>query len=229
MKILILEDEDSIRSFIRINLKRNGFEVIEASSGEEALKKVEVENDIKVAILDVMLPGIDGFEVCKRLRAQYPRIGIIMLTARTQEMDRIMGLEFGADDYVVKPFSPGELLARVRALLRRLQPDENERKDLLESGPFKINSDERKLFKDEREIELTPKEFAIMKLFMEKPSKAISRDELLNEIWGWEYAGDLKIVDVNIRRIRRKIEDDPSTPRYLETVWGYGYRWRKED
>jgi len=168
--------------------------------------------------------------VCKRAREQYPALGIIMLTAKGQEENRIEGLELGADDYIVKPFSPKELLARINALARRLhivekavaaEPEGNQ----IVTGKFIIMPEERKLLKDGVEIELTPIEFSLVKYFMENPNKAIHRDEILNNVWGYNYVGDFKIVDVNIRRIRQKIEDDPSNPKYIEKVWGYGYRW----
>lgn len=229
MKVLLLEDEKSIRDFVRINLKREGYEVIEAGTGEEALDLADQQSDIVIAILDVMLPGIDGFEVCGHLRKKYPRLGIIMLTAKSQELDKVMGLEFGADDYVSKPFSPAELLARVKALHRRLTPiPEAEDKNEINIAPFTLLLDERKLIRAEQEIDLTPKEFAIIKLLAENANKAISRDEILTAVWGQFFVGDLKIVDVNIRRIRQKIEDDPAHPAFLETVWGYGYLWRKD-
>lgn len=227
-KILVLEDEPSIRSFIMINLKKNGFEIVETASGEEALEKLD--DTIDIALLDVMLPGISGFEVCKRAREQYPSLGIIMLTAKGQEENKIEGLELGADDYIVKPFSPKELLARLNALARRLNivekvveavPEGNQ----IVTGKFTILPEERKLLKNGVEIELTPIEFSLVKYFMENANKAIHRDEILNNVWGQNYVGDFKIVDVNIRRIRQKIEDDPSNPKYIEKVWGYGYRW----
>lgn len=226
-KILVLEDEASIRSFIMINLKKNNFEIVETASGEEALEKLD--DTVDIALLDVMLPGISGFEVCKRAREQYPALGIIMLTAKGQEENKIEGLELGADDYIVKPFSPKELLARINALTRRLnivertvaEPEGNQ----IITGKFTILPEERKLLKDGVEIELTPIEFSLVKYFMENPNKAIHRDEILNNVWGYNYVGDFKIVDVNIRRIRQKIEDDPSNPKYIEKVWGYGYRW----
>ena len=227
-KILVLEDEEAIRSFIRVNLKRHNFEVVEAATGEEALEKLD--NSIDLALLDVMLPGIDGFEVCKRARSQWPALGIIMLTAKGQEQNRIEGLELGADDYIVKPFSPKELLARINALLRRINVSDKhtetptDNKNIV-SGIFTILQEERKLLKNGQEIELTPIEFALVKYFMENANKAIHRDEILNNVWGYNYVGDFKIVDVNIRRIRQKIEDDPSNPKYIEKVWGYGYRW----
>lgn len=225
-KILIVEDEDAIRSFIRVNLKRHNFEIIEAASGEAALEKVD--SSVDIALLDVMLPGIDGFEVCRRLREEYIAMGIIMLTAKGQEQNKIEGLELGADDYIVKPFSPKELLARINALLRRLalvDKQSEEDGNAIRSGIFTILQDERKLMKGDQEIELTPIEFALVKYFMENPNKAIHRDEILNNVWGYNYVGDFKIVDVNIRRIRQKIEEDPSNPKYIEKVWGYGYRW----
>lgn len=233
MKILVLEDEQSIRDFIRINLKRHGFEVKEASTGEEALELVGAGDAVQIAILDVMLPGISGLEVCQKLRNEYPRMGIIMLTARGQETDKVEGLEVGADDYVVKPFSPAELVARVKSLQRRLQllplsDDKHEVLNQLTIGPFTLSLDEHKLFKHSKEIELTPTEFQIIQLFVEHPNKAISRDQILNHIWGKHYIGDLKIVDVNIRRLRQKIEEDSSQPQFIQTVWGVGYLWRKE-
>ena len=227
-KILVMEDEASIRSFILVNLKKNGFEVVEAGSGEEALEKLD--NTVDLALMDVMLPGISGFEVCKRAREQYPSLGIIMLTAKGQEENKIEGLELGADDYIVKPFSPKELLARINALVRRLnivdrQPVEEEETNQIVSGKFVILPDEHKLIKDGQEIELTPIEFTLVKYFMENANKAVHRDEILHNVWGYNYVGDFKIVDVNIRRIRQKIEEDPSNPKYIEKVWGYGYRW----
>ncbi|MGO0062132.1 response regulator transcription factor [Brevibacillus fluminis] len=231
MKVLLLEDEQSIRDFVRINMKRQGYDVVEAASGEEALSAADLHPDLDIAILDVMLPGISGFEVCQQLRNRYPRLGIIMLTAKGQEADKIAGLEYGADDYVVKPFSPAELVARVKSLYRRMHADapKAEAKDdaVLRSHPFTLRLDERKLYKNGVEVDLTPKELEILKLLMENGDKAVSRDDILSSVWGKFYVGDLKIVDVNIRRIRQKIEEDASHPVYLETVWGYGYLWRK--
>lgn len=231
LRVLVLEDEESIRSFIQLNLYRNGFEVVEASTGEEALQALDMHSPIDIAILDVMLPGeLDGFEICQHLRSRDSRMGIIMLTARGMEGDRVKGLDYGADDYVVKPFSPLELVARVRALSRRLDSDSvAETSGQLISGPFTLNLQERTLLKSNQEIALTPREFSLIHLLVREQGRAISRDEILNRIWGEEYYGDVKTVDVNIRRLRQKIEDDPSQPTYLETVWGYGYRWRKDD
>ena len=225
-KVLVLEDEANIRGFIVITLRRAGYEVIEAESGEEALEKLKAQKDIRVALLDVMLPGIDGFEVCRRLRANDAGIGIIMLTARSQEMDKVTGLMTGADDYVTKPFSPAELTARVDALMRRSGGVEQESKeDELSSPPFTLNTRNRTLEKNGQRIKLTQVEYGLMKLFMENPGKALSREEILDTVWGHDYFGELKIVDVNIRRLRLKIEDDTANPTYITTVWGFGYKW----
>lgn len=223
-KVLVLEDESSIRSFIVINLRRAGYEVIEAESGEEALEKLKVNSDTRVALLDVMLPGIDGFEVCRRIRATNSRIGIIMLTARSQEMDKVTGLMTGADDYVTKPFSPAELTARVDALMRRSGGSEESSTEI-SRPPFLLNTRNRTLEKDGHRIKLTQVEYAIVKMFMENPGKALSREEILDMVWGRDYFGELKIVDVNIRRLRLKIEDNATNPVYITTVWGYGYKW----
>ncbi len=224
-KVLVLEDEDNIRSFVVINLKRAGYDTLEASSGEEALEVVRRNPDISVALLDVMLPGIDGFEVCRRLRADNAKIGIIMLTARTQEMDKVTGLMTGADDYVTKPFSPAELTARVDALYRRTGGEPVMDNGEIRQDPFLLNTRNRTLEKAGRRIKLTQVEYSVMKLFMENPGKALSRDEILEAVWGRDYLGELKIVDVNIRRLRLKVEDDPTNPTYITTVWGYGYKW----
>ena len=225
-KVLVLEDEANIRGFIVINLRRAGYEVVEAESGEEALEKLRAQKDIRVALLDVVLPGIDGFEVCRRLRANDASIGIIMLTARSQEMDKVTGLMTGADDYVTKPFSPAELTARVDALMRRSGGAEQEnREDELSSPPFALNLRNRTLEKNGTRIKLTQVEYGLMKLFMENPGKALSREEILDTVWGHDYFGELKIVDVNIRRLRLKIEDDSANPTYITTVWGFGYKW----
>jgi len=227
VKILVVEDEVSIRKFITINLDRNGFTAFEADSGEKALEMVRMYKPA-VMVLDIMLPGIDGFEVCKRLRDSCPELLIIMLTARAQDVDKIMGLELGADDYMVKPFNPRELIARIRTVLRRT---ESRKPEVLSSILFKnllIDFNSQKFFKDGREIELTPTEFSVLRIFMGNAGRAISRNELFNTVWGKNYFGDLKALDVYIRRIREKIEDNPSKPKYIETVWGYGYRWQEK-
>ena len=224
-KVLVLEDESSIRGFIVINLRRAGYEVVEAETGEEALQKLHEHPDTRVCLLDIILPGIDGFEVCRRIRMANPQIGIIMLSARSQEMDKVTGLMTGADDYVTKPFSPAELIARVDALLRRSGEAAPSRSAELLQPPFLLNTDNRTLEKDGVRIKLTQLEYSIVKLFMENRGKALSREAILDAIWGKGYFGELKIVDVNVRRLRLKIEDDAQEPKYISTVWGYGYKW----
>ena len=218
-KVLVLEDEANIRSFVVINLKRAGYEAIEAETGEEALAQLKRNPDIKVALLDIMLPDMDGFEVCRRIRAGDNNIGIIMLTARTQEMDKVTGLMTGADDYVTKPFSPAELTARIDAGGDPVDTGE------ISQPPFLLNTRNRTLEKNGQRVKLTQVEYSIIKLFMDNPGKALSREEILDSVWGRDYFGELKIVDVNIRRLRIKIEDDPTNPAYITTVWGYGYKW----
>jgi DNA-binding response OmpR family regulator len=317
MRILLLEDEESIRGFLRINLKRNDMDVTEAENGEDALAYAYAGEPFDIALLDVMLPTISGFEVCEQLRRDFPAMGIIMLTAKAQEQDKIYGLELGADDYIQKPFSPGELIARIKSLHRRMgavrtrtvdpkdvsdgkaategtgalsrgelaglaggeaglgpssanaqtsgiggsgyafdvassdsgntasdsgtgrilepgsgfssEADSGEGQSglILLSGPFRLSVPERKLWKDGQEIVLTPTEWTLVRLLMERQGTSVSRDQILNDVWGRYYVGDLKVVDVNIRRIRQKIESNPSNPSVIETVWGFGYRWKR--
>ncbi len=224
-KVLILEDEENIRSFVVINLQRAGYVTVEAGTGQEALELLKENPDIDVAVLDIMLPDIDGFEVCRRIRATNKRMGIIMLTARAQEMDKVTGLMTGADDYVTKPFSPAELTARLDALVRRVRGDSVAVSELLTQGPFILNIRNRTLEKYGQRIRLTQVEYAIVKLFMQNPGRALSREEILASVWGREYEGELKIVDVNIRRLRIKLEDNPNIPSFITTVWGFGYKW----
>ncbi len=224
-KVLILEDEENIRSFVVINLQRAGYLTVEAANGQQALDALRDNPDIDVAVLDIMLPDMDGFEVCRRIRATNKRMGIIMLTARTQEMDKITGLMTGADDYVTKPFSPAELTARLDALVRRVRGDNVSVTELLTMGPFILNTRNRTLEKYGERIRLTQVEYSIVKLFMQNPGRALSREEILSAVWGREYEGELKIVDVNIRRLRIKLEDNPNNPVFITTVWGFGYKW----
>ncbi|SDL00839.1 response regulator transcription factor [Natronincola ferrireducens] len=224
-KVLVVEDEASIRKFLAINLNRSGFRVLECESGEEALDLIKKER-VTIAILDVMLPGIDGFELCQEIRKALPESIIIMLTAKGQDMDKIMGLELGADDYMVKPFNPLELIARIHAHLRKIEISKRSRGKIIEFYPLKLDLERQRFYKENKEIELTPTEFAIMKILIGNPDKAFSRDEILNKVWGKTYFGDMKTVDVHIRRIREKIEDNPSAPQWIETVWGFGYRLR---
>ncbi|WNS76698.1 response regulator transcription factor [Bacillus sp. DTU_2020_1000418_1_SI_GHA_SEK_038] len=222
-KILIVEDELSIRKLIAFNLQRSNFEVMEAGEGNLALKLVE-EYKPSLVILDLMLPDMDGFEICTAIREKTPQLPIIILSARGQDMDKIMGLELGADDYIVKPFNPLELVARIRTVLRRTEMiPQTAKASKLEAGPYVIDIKTQRVYKSGQLLKLTPREFQIMKYFFEKLNEPITRDEFLDEVWGLNYFGDPKTVDVHIRRLREKIEDDPSNPLYLKTIWGFGY------
>ncbi|MBQ5972691.1 MAG: response regulator transcription factor [Oscillospiraceae bacterium] len=228
MKILILDDEPAISGFVNINLRRAGHETVVAETGEDALTYLAGDPDIDIALLDVMLPGIDGFEVCRRIRAMGRNVGVIMLSAKSQEADKVNGLMLGADDYVPKPFSITELLARIESLARRIGAA-SRKKPLagsITAGEFRLDLDAHQLFRGGEEIPLTQLEFQILRLFLERQDKPLAREELLTQIWGREYAGDDKVVDVNVRRLRMKVEDDPAAPRHLVAVWGYGYKWR---
>lgn len=230
-KVLVAEDEESIREFIVINLTRSGYTVEQAENGVVALQKFhEDENGFDVAILDIMMPEMDGLNVCKELRKCSSDLGIIMLSAKTQEMDKVTGLLFGADDYVTKPFSPSELMARVDAVYRRVEMTRGFRKndttgDSIVLDEFELNLRNRTLSKNGSLIELTQVEFQIIEYFFKNPNAALSRNDILKQVWGENYFGDEKIVDVNIRRLRMKIEDNPSTPCRLVTIWGLGYKW----
>ena len=226
-RILVAEDEDAIRDFIVINLKRSGYEVFDAPNGKIAYEMFE-ENPtgFDVAILDIMMPEMDGFTLCKKIREKSSSIGIIMLSAKTQEMDKVNGLMLGADDYVTKPFSPSELVARVDAIHRRgAMASQQQQTFEITSGPFVINQKSRTLTKNGKLIDLTQVEFQIMEYLLKNPNVALERSDILSHVWGENYFGDIKIVDVNIRRLRMKIEEDPSSPQYLTTVWGFGYKW----
>jgi len=223
-KVLVLEDEDNIRAFVVINLGRAGYETVEFALGEQAAEYLRTHDDVSIAVLDVMLPDISGFDVCRRIRGMGSKIGVIMLTAMSQESDRVTGLMTGADDYVTKPFSVVELVARVDALYRRLSGAAFQN-DGLTSGDYELNQRSRELRCKGEKVELTQVEYLIMKTFLENPGRALSREELLEMVWGKDYQGDLKVVDVNIRRLRLKIETDAAAPRHITTVWGYGYKW----
>lgn len=229
-RILVAEDEDNIREFVVINLQRSGYEVCEAASGDEALEIYRREGgNFDLALLDIMMPGVDGMTVCREIRKENDSIGIIMLTAKTQEMDKIGGLMMGADDYITKPFSTSELVARIDALYRRVALTEmragNNFNEEITSGDFKLNLRNRTLSKRGELIELTQVEFQIMEYFFSNPGAALSRVQILNHVWGEGYYGEDKIVDVNIRRLRMKIEDEASNPTHIVTVWGLGYKW----
>ena len=223
-KVLVMEDEESIRAFVVINLKRSGYTAVECGTGQEALDYLRENSDISIALLDVMLPDMSGFDVCRRIRGMGSKMGVIMLTAMSQESDRVTGLMTGADDYVTKPFSVAELVARVDALYRRLGGSDFD-SETLTSGEFRLNLRSRELSRGGQRIELTQVEFMIMKVFLENPGTAISREDLLHKVWGESYQGDLKVVEVNIRRLRLKVEPNAGQPRHILTVWGYGYKW----
>lgn len=230
-KVLVAEDEESIREFIVINLTRSGYEVEQAENGAVALDLFSKnENSFDVAILDIMMPEVDGLTVCKELRKRSSDLGIIMLSAKTQEMDKVTGLLVGADDYVTKPFSPSELMARVDAVYRRVEMTRGFRKndsqlDTIVLDEFELNLRNRTLSKAKQFIELTQVEFQIIEYFFKNPNAALSRTDILKQVWGNNYFGDEKIVDVNIRRLRMKVEDNPSSPTRLVTIWGLGYKW----
>ncbi len=229
-RILVVEDEDAIREFVVINLTRAGYEVTDVASGEQALEVYDsADQNFSIALLDIMMPGMDGFALCKELRKRSTELGIIMLTAKAQEMDKVNGFMLGADDYVVKPFSPSELVARVDAMYRRVAMSRTAGISMtpqnIEQGPFLINTKSRTAFKNGVQIDLTQVEFQLLNMLMSNPGVAFSRREILSKIWGRSGENEEKIVDVNVRRVRLKIEDDPSNPKYLVTVWGYGYRW----
>ncbi len=228
-KILVVEDEANIREFVVINLQRAGYGVLEAASAEEALELYRAQKgQIDIALLDIMLPGVDGVTLCRTIRSEDNDIGIIMLTARTQEIDKVGGLMMGADDYVTKPFSPSELVARVDALYRRVSRSSGTQTfgEELKSGNFLLNLRSRTLYDGERQVELTQVEFQIMEYLLSNPDTALSRTSILTNVWGEGYFGEEKIVDVNIRRLRMKIEKDPSNPEHILTVWGMGYKWQ---
>lgn len=230
-RVLVVEDEVSIREFVAINLKRSGYDVMEAGDGEEALKIFDANNgDFAIAILDIAMPVMDGLTLCKELRKRSSLLGIIMLTARTQEMDKVTGLLVGADDYVTKPFSPSELMARVDAIYRRIAMNNAEARkekssDEIILGEFILNLRNHTLTKNGKYIELTQVEFQMMEYFFSNPDAALDRTDILNKVWGNAYFGEEKIVDVNVRRLRMKVEDNPSAPKHLVTVWGLGYKW----
>lgn len=226
-RVLVVEDEDVIREFIVINLSRSGYDVTEAASGEAAIEIFESSQPFDIALLDINLPGMDGLVLCRMLRDKSPFLGIMMLTARTQEIDRVNGLMTGADDYVTKPFSPGELIARVDALYRRVSLSNKDVKTntIITSGEFTLNSRDRTVYQGKTLLDLTQVEYLIFRFFLENYNTGLSRSDIYNHVWGAKAVGDLKIVDVNVRRLRMKIEADASEPKYIQTVWGMGYKW----
>ena len=229
-RVLVVEDEASIREMVALNLKMAGWEVLEAPSAERALELMHKSEPCDAALLDIMLPGMDGLSLCETIRRDDNDIGIIIVSAKGQESDKIRGLSIGADDYITKPFSVSELVARLEALTRRIKRGASSAKaaeepEQLVSGPFVLDEKSRVLYKAGKPIDLTQVEFQIMELFFKNPGTALVRDKILEGVWGKGYYGDVKIVDVNIRRLRMKVEDEPSNPQHILTVWGYGYRW----
>ncbi len=229
-RVLVVEDEASIREMVALNLKMAGWEVVEAPSAERALELMHHGEECDAALLDIMLPGMDGLSLCETIRRENNEIGIIIVSAKGQESDKIRGLSIGADDYITKPFSVSELVARLEALTRRIKRGgvpvkPAEEQEQLISGPFVLDEKSRMLYKNGTAIDLTQVEFQIMELFFRNPGTALVREKILEGVWGKNYFGDVKIVDVNIRRLRMKIEDEPSSPQHILTVWGYGYRW----
>ena len=229
-RVLVVEDEASIREMVALNLKMAGWEVVEAPSAERALELMHHGEECDAALLDIMLPGMDGLSLCETIRRENNEIGIIIVSAKGQESDKIRGLSIGADDYITKPFSVSELVARLEALTRRIKrggvpAKPAEEQEQLISGPFVLDEKSHMLYKNGTAIDLTQVEFQIMELFFRNPGTALVREKILEGVWGKNYFGDVKIVDVNIRRLRMKIEDEPSSPQHILTVWGYGYRW----
>ena len=229
-RVLVVEDEASIREMVALNLKMAGWEVVEAPSAERALELMHHGEECDAALLDIMLPGMDGLSLCETIRRENNELGIIIVSAKGQESDKIRGLSIGADDYITKPFSVSELVARLEALTRRIKrggvpAKPAEEQEQLISGPFVLDEKSRMLYKNGTAIDLTQVEFHIMELFFRNPGTALVREKILEGVWGKNYFGDVKIVDVNIRRLRMKIEDEPSSPQHILTVWGYGYRW----
>ena len=228
-RVLVVEDENSIREMEVLNLRMAGWEVLEAPSAERALELLHQNPPCDAALLDIMLPGMDGLSLCETIRRDDPDIGIIIVSAKGQEADKIRGLSIGADDYITKPFSVSELIARIEALARRVHRNAGEGRDgtpdQLVSGSFVLDEKSRVLYKAGKPIDLTQVEFQIMELFFRNTGTALVREKILEGVWGSGYYGDVKIVDVNIRRLRMKIEDEPSSPTHILTVWGYGYRW----
>ncbi len=224
-KVLVVDDERNIVEILKINLQKEGYVVFEAFDGEDALNKaMTVEPDL--ILLDVMLPKLDGFSVCKKIREK-SSVPILMLTAREEELDKVLGLELGADDYITKPFSVRELMARVKANMRRTQAalQEESKKDAekLQIGCFVLDFNRYELFKNDELVDLTIREFDLIKFFASQPNKVFSRQNLLESVWDYEYYGDVRTVDVTVRRLREKVEDDPSEPRYIMTKRGVGY------
>lgn len=227
-RILVVEDENDIRDFVVINLRRAGYDVTDVASGEDAVPEYQRKGgNFDVVLLDIMMPGMDGFALCRWIREQSGDIGIIMLSAKSQEMDKVNCLMIGADDYVTKPFSPSELVARVDAIYRRVSVNRSRREEpkVITSGPYTLDYQSRILYSHGKPVDLTQIEYQILEYLMKNRNSPVDRISILKHIWGDSYVGEDKVIDVNIRRLRMKIEEDPSTPKYIQTVWGFGYKW----
>ena len=220
-RALVVDDEKLIVKGIRFSLEQDGMEVDCAYDGEEALSYAR-ENTYDIVLLDIMLPKLTGFEVCQQIR-EFSNVPIIMLTAKGDDMDKILGLEYGADDYITKPFNILEVKARIKAIMRRTEPKTAKAESVVEIGAVRLDCDGRRVYINGKEIGLTAKEFEVLELLMRNPNKVYSRENLLNTVWGYEYPGDVRTVDVHIRRLREKIESNPSEPKYVHTKWGVGY------
>lgn len=223
-KVLVVDDEKLIVKGIRFSLEQDGMSVDYAYDGEEALEAAH-NTRYDVILLDVMLPKMSGFEVCQQIR-EFSDVPIIILTAKGDDMDKILGLEYGADDYITKPFNILEVKARIKAIMRRSgkrQKEEQKEDSMIDLGDIRVDTDSRRVFRGDTEINLTAKEFDLFELLMNHPNKIYSRDKLLNDVWGHDYPGDARTVDVHIRRLREKIEKNPSEPDYIHTKWGVGY------
>ena len=220
-RVLVVDDEKLIVKGVRFSLEQDGMEVDAAYDGEEALALVR-ENAYDIVLLDVMLPKLNGFEVCQQIR-EFSNVPIIMLTAKGDDMDKILGLDYGADDYMTKPFNILEVKARIKAILRRIEPKETNKVRFLENGDVKLDLESRRVYVLDREIALTAKEFEVLELLISNPNKVFGRESLLHTVWGADYPGDVRTVDVHIRRLREKIEQNPGEPKYVHTKWGVGY------
>ena len=220
-RVLVVDDEKLIVKGIRFSLEQDGYEVDCAYDGEEALSYAR-ENTYDIVLLDIMLPKLTGFEVCQQIR-EFSNVPIIMLTAKGDDMDKILGLEYGADDYITKPFNILEVKARIKAIMRRTEPKTAKAESVLEIGAVRLDCDGRRVYINGKEIGLTAKEFEVLELLMRNPNKVYSRENLLKLVWGSDYPGDVRTVDVHIRRLREKIEDNPSEPKFVHTKWGVGY------
>ena len=223
-KVLVVDDEKLIVKGIRFSLEQDGMEVDCAYDGEEAVEKAK-DKKYDIILLDLMLPKMDGLEVCQQIR-EFSNVPIVMLTAKGEDMDKILGLEYGADDYITKPFNILEVKARIKAIMRRSskrEAKEQENSSIRMFGDMKVDIVSRRVFIDEKEVNLTVKEFDLLELLMNNPNKVYSREKLLNDVWGYEYLGDVRTVDVHVRRLREKIEKIPSEPKFIHTKWGVGY------